>query len=429
MELEEAPFSLRALIDGATETLSVQVEKKGLEINAIVEPGTPDAVLADAIRIRQILFNLIGNATKFTDRGTITVRARALETLADHMTLSLSISDTGIGMNAAQQAKLFQPFSQADSSTTRRYGGTGLGLSIVRRLAELMDGTVGVDSAPGKGSTFTVTLKVKRAGEIAVAAPAPEPLPLQTAGLRVLAVDDYDINLEVLSGQFEILGVALDTAINGIEALTLWREQPYALVLTDIHMPDMDGFELTRQIRAEEVAGGDRARTPIAALTANALKGEAERCLSAGMDDYLTKPLTLDRLREAVARWTTPAAAPTVAAAAKTPAGAAAAKTPAGAAVDRSVVAQMFGDNAASIARVLARFRDAGARLLGAIDAAQAEPKQLCDLAHKLKGAARAAGAVHLGDLAAALEQSGRSADIAPLQAEWQRVVAELNAA
>ena len=137
------------------------------------------------------------------------------------------------------------------------------------------------------------------------------------------------------------------------------------------------------------------------------------------MDDYLTKPLTLDRLREAVARWTTPAAVPA----------AAASKTPAGTAVDRSVVAQMFGDNAASIARVLARFRDAGARLLGEIDAAKAEPKQLTDLAHKLKGAARAAGAVHLGDLAAALEQSGRSADIAPLQAEWQRVVAELSAA
>ena len=233
----------------------------------------------------------------------------------------------------------------------------------------------------------------------------------------MLAVDDYDINLEVLSGQFEILGVALDTAINGIEALTLWRERPYALVLTDIHMPDMDGYELTRQIRAEEVVRGDRARTPIAALTANALKGEAERCLSAGMDDYLTKPLTLDRLREAVARWTTPAAVPPAAAVPK---------PPTGVAVDRSVLAQMFGDSPASITRVLARFREAGARLLGEIEAAKADPKQLHDLAHKLKGAARAAGAVHLGDLAAALEQSGRSADIAPLQAEWQRVVAEL---
>jgi signal transduction histidine kinase/PAS domain-containing protein len=178
MELEEAPFSLRALIEGTTETLSVQVEKKGLSIDAFVDPATPDSVLADATRIRQILFNLIGNATKFTDRGTITVRARALSADTEHVTLGLTISDTGIGMTAAQQARLFQPFSQADSSTTRRYGGTGLGLSIVRRLAELMDGTVAVESAPDKGSTFTVTLRLKRAAQEAIAAPATvEPLP------------------------------------------------------------------------------------------------------------------------------------------------------------------------------------------------------------------------------------------------------------
>ena len=426
MELEEAPFSLRALIEGTTETLSVQVEKKGLSIAAIVEPGTPDAMLADATRLRQILFNLIGNATKFTDRGTITVRARALsadnETDTGQVTLALTITDTGIGMDTIQQARLFQPFSQADSSTTRRYGGTGLGLSIVRRLAELMDGTVAVDSAPGKGSTFTVTLKLKRAAEEAIAVPvAVEPLPLQTAGRRVLAVDDYDVNLEVLVGQFEILGMTLDTAINGIEALNLWRAQPYALVLTDIHMPDMDGFELTRQIRAEEVLRGDRARTPIVALTANTLKGEAERCLTAGMDGYLTKPLTLDRLREAVARWTTLGAG--------TPLPPPVART---AAVDRSVVAQMFGDNQVTMARILARFRDAGARLIGEIERAisnpnTADPRQLGELAHKLKGAARAAGAVHLGDLAAVLEKSGSASDVAVLEAEWRRVVAELS--
>ena len=417
MELEEAPFSLRALIEGTTETLSVQVEKKGLAIDAFVEPHTPDSLLADATRIRQILFNLIGNATKFTDRGTITVRARALAADPEQVTLGLTITDTGIGMDATQQARLFQPFSQADSSTTRRYGGTGLGLSIVRRLAELMDGTVAVDSALGKGSTFTVTLKLKRATEESFAAPAAvEPLPLQTAGRRVLAVDDYDVNLEVLAGQFEILGVTLDTAINGIEALNLWRERPYALVLSDIHMPDMDGFELTRQIRAEEVLRGDRPRTPIVALTANALKGESERCLTAGMDDYLTKPLTLDRLREAVARWTTPAA----------PLVAAAAPVPSGAAVDRSVVAQMFGDNPATIARILTRFRDAASRLMAEIEAATADPKQLGELAHKLKGAARAAGAVRLGDLSAALEKSGRASDVAPLRTEWRRVAGEL---
>ena len=414
MELEEAPCSLRALVEGTADTLSVQVEKKGLTIAATVAPGTPDALLADATRLRQILFNLIGNATKFTDKGGITVRARALNTEAEGITLELSVADTGIGMDEAQQARLFQPFSQADSSTTRRYGGTGLGLSIVRRLAELMGGTATVESAPGQGSTFTVTARVQRATE-AVARPARPPAveTLPTAGARVLAVDDYDVNLEVLGGQFEILGVPLDTAANGIEALTLWRERSYGLILSDIHMPDMDGFELTRQIRAEESARGDGRRTPIVALTANALKGESERCLAAGMDDYLTKPLTLDRLREAVALWM---AAPPAEA------------ITASAAIDRSVVAEMFGDNKAAVDRVLARFRKAGGTLLAEIVAASGDAKRLVELAHKLKGAARAAGAVQLGDLAAILEQSGHVRDVAPLQEEWQRVEATLNA-
>jgi two-component system sensor histidine kinase/response regulator len=227
------------------------------------------------------------------------------------------------------------------------------------------------------------------------------------------------VNLEVLAGQFEILGVELDTAVNGLEALNLWRKTSYALVLTDIHMPDMDGFELTRQIRAEEVLRGSAKRTPIVALTANALKGEAERCLTAGMDDYLTKPLLLDRLRDAVARWTAPETPPKVE---PTPA------ATTSAAIDRSVVAQMFGDNQAAITRVLNRFRDAGAKLLAEIEAAKADPKQLSELAHKLKGAARAAGAVPLGDLAAALEISGSARDVSPLQAEWQRVAAALRA-
>ena len=413
MELEEAPCSLRALIEGTAETLSVQIEKKGLAITTSIEPGTPDALLADVTRLRQILFNLIGNASKFTDVGTITVRARALAVNDQTVTLALVIADTGIGMDEVQRARLFQPFAQADSSTTRRYGGTGLGLSIVRRLAELMGGDVAVDSAPGKGSVFTVTVRVKRATEAPKPRAVVAPLALPTAGQRVLAVDDYEVNLEVLIGQFGILGVELDTAANGIQALTLWREKPYALVLTDIHMPDMDGFELTRQIRAEETLKGVEKRTPIVALTANALTGEAERCLAAGMDDYLTKPLTLDRLRKAVAQWATSGA--------ETPqaATAAAAGTEA---IDRSVVAEMFGDNPAMIDRVLTRFAGAGAKLVGEMVAAADQPKPLAELAHKLKGAARAAGALRLGDLAAALEQSPNLPEVRAIEAEWQRV-------
>ncbi|MBN9488128.1 MAG: response regulator [Alphaproteobacteria bacterium] len=414
MELEEAPFSLRALVTSTVETLSVQVENKGLSLHTTIEPGTPDALLADATRLRQILFNLIGNATKFTDVGRIAVRVRAIDTDDENVTLALAVSDTGIGMDARQQERLFKPFSQADSSTTRRYGGTGLGLSIVRRLAELMGGTVTVESAPGQGSTFTVTLKVRRdAGtprETASEETARDSLPLPASGMRVLAVDDNDVNLEVLVGQFEILGLPLDTASNGIEALTLWRSQPYALVLTDIHMPDMDGFELTRQIRAEESAGIDRPRTPILALTANALKGEAERCLAAGMDGYLTKPLTLERLREAVARHAI-----------------AVSEMRGSGAIDRSVVSDMFGGNSAAVERVLERFRHAGARLLEEIVAASGDRPRLAELAHQLKGAARAAGATRLGDLAAALEASGSSADIEALRAEWRKVVFELS--
>jgi CheY-like chemotaxis protein len=420
MDFEEVPFQLRAVIGGTAETLSVQAEQKGLTIATVVEPGTPDLLIGDATRVRQILFNLIGNAIKFTDVGEIHVSARALSIDATRVRVALAVADSGIGMSADELARLFRPFSQADSSTTRRYGGTGLGLSIVRRLAELMGGDVSVQSIPGKGSTFTVTLDLAVATEPMIpCAPAPAPASGTIAG-RVLAVDDYPINLEVLTGQLETLGVPVETAASGLEALTMWRNQSYALVLTDIHMPDMDGFELTRQIRAEETVASARRRTPIVALTANALKGEADRCLAAGMDGYLTKPLTLDRLRETVERW--------MAGSVDGNSGADLASPPRGSAIDRTVVGQMFGDNQAAIDRILGRFAAAGGQLMAEITAAADDRRQLADLAHKLKGAARAAGAVRLGDLAGFLEQSGDPADIARLKAEWKRVAEDLAA-
>jgi CheY-like chemotaxis protein/HPt (histidine-containing phosphotransfer) domain-containing protein len=321
-------------------------------------------------------------------------------------------------MSAEQVGRLFQPFAQADSSTTRRFGGTGLGLSIVRRLAQLMGGDVTVHSEPGKGSTFVATLSVGCADSQPL--PARQAAPsADTAGHRhtgrVLAVDDYDVNLEVLAQQLDILGVEADLARNGIEALTCWRSGAYALVLTDIHMPDMDGFELTRQIRAEEAGRGTGVRTPILALTANALKGEAERCLAAGMDDYLTKPLPLDRLRTALDRWLAITPQP----------------LPAAPALDRSALGALFGDNPAMVARMLARFRDSAAQLMTEIDrhAAAGSMTALAEAAHKLKGAARAAGAANLGDLASALEQAAldgrheRFAEQLPaISAEWQAV-------
>jgi CheY-like chemotaxis protein len=238
---------------------------------------------------------------------------------------------------------------------------------------------------------------------------------------RVLAVDDYEVNLEVLAGQLDILGVSADLARDGIEALTRWRDGAYALVLTDIHMPDMDGLELTRQIRAEEAGDAGRRRTPVVALTANALKGEAERCLAAGMDEYLTKPLTLERLRATLDRWLAgPAALP-------------AAPPP----FDRGALGRLFGDNPDMVARMLGRFRDSGARLVADLDvqAAAGDLTALADTAHKLKGAARTAGASALGDLAEALEQSAHAEarescarQVKAIADEWQKVEAELAA-
>lgn len=419
MELETAPFQLRALVEGMSETLSVQADRKGLAIVTVIDESTPDLLDGDATRVRQILFNLIGNAIKFTEIGEIRVAVGSEPPVDGRVRLILSVADSGIGMSETQMTRLFQPFSQGDSSTTRRYGGTGLGLSIVRRLAELMGGGVTVASAPGAGSTFTVTLDLALASAETTASAVVPRVTTGRIGGKVLAVDDYPINLEVLTGQLEVLGVPVDTAADGLEALTKWREQSYALVLTDIHMPDMDGFELTRQVRAEEALTRSARRTPIVALTANALKGEAERCMAAGMDGYLTKPLTLDRLRDTVERWLgteAEAIGPTLDA------------ESAGRPIDRSVVAQMFGDNPAMIDRVLMRFAESGGRLVAEIGEAAGDSRRVADLAHKLKGAARAAGAVRLGDLAAALEQSGDNADIAALAGEWRRVAADLSA-
>src|SRR5436305_423865 len=315
LELEETAFSLSGLIEGVAGTFRQQAIIKGLALDVEIDAGSDDALVGDPTRVRQVLFNLLGNAIKFTERGRITLHA-GTQPLGDGETkISIEGSDTGIGLSEEQRLRLFQPFAQADSSTTRRFGGTGLGLSIVRRLAQLMRGDIAVESNQGGGSTFTVTLTLK-------AAPADSPLnttlrttqrPARSAagrrpksGARILVADDHPVNREVLVRQLELLGIASDTVNDGVEALQAWAAAhgKYAAVLADIHMPRMDGRELTRQIRVEEAKRGSGAtRTPIVAVTANAMKGEDERCLAAGMDAYLAKPVNMDQLRATLERW------------------------------------------------------------------------------------------------------------------------------
>ena len=263
LELEETAFSLSGLIEGVAGTFRQQAIMKGLALDIEIDAGSDDALVGDPTRVRQVLFNLLGNAIKFTERGRIILHGGTAPLGHGQTAVTISVTDTGIGLSDEQRARLFQPFAQADSSTTRRFGGTGLGLSIVRRLAQLMKGDITVDSKQGVGSTFTVRLTL-------TSAPADSPLntTLRTAARpaqggrvnrskarpRILVADDHPVNREVLVRQLELLGVNADTVNDGVEALEAWAASGgrYAAVLADIHMPRMDGHELSRQIRAAE---------------------------------------------------------------------------------------------------------------------------------------------------------------------------------
>jgi signal transduction histidine kinase/CheY-like chemotaxis protein len=393
LDLESIEFSTVELIEGVAETLAPQAAAKGLKLAAYVAAGVPERVTGDPLRLQQILFNLLGNAIKFTETGSVRL---SLES-AGGQALCIKVADTGIGLSDEQQSRLFQPFVQADSSTTRRFGGTGLGLSIVRRLAEAMQGGVDVLSEPGEGATFIVTIRL---GEASRAAPRAElalqglrlglALPdadearaiaryLEDAGARVvladpgagftgiqidglagdlqlsdgpatpdaaaafglprpwrrdaliravarvagrtpvvaavpvaraaaplngrvLVVDDNSVNRKILARQLELAGASTDSAAGGEEALELWRKGGYDLVLADLQMPTMDGFELARRIRQSEAAER-RARTPILAVTASALEEQEQKSRAAGMDGFITKPIGIEQLKATLDVW------------------------------------------------------------------------------------------------------------------------------
>jgi len=416
-DLEEAAFSLSSVVERAADNFRAAATAKGVNLSVAIAPGSADALIGDPTRVRQIVANLIGNAVKFTGRGAVIVRALTRPLGEGRTAVEISVSDTGIGMDEAQLAGLFRPFAQADSGTTRRYGGTGLGLSIVRRLAQLMDGDVVAQSAPGAGSTFTVSL-------ILQAAPADSPLielqaqsgpaasdrpatPTISSRARVLVVDDHPVNLKVALRQLASLGIAADTAANGREGLERWRAGDYALVLADVHMPDMDGFEMTALIRADE-ARRDLPRTPIVASTANAMKGEDERCRAAGMDGYLTKPVETERLRAVIEHWLPAADQPV-----------APADVASGAAgddadiLDRAVLLRWSGGDAAFERDLVDTFSGELKQSERDIDTAMrgGDLARVAQAAHRLKGSALQIGARRAGAAALALEEAGKAAD------------------
>ncbi|MCE8017520.1 response regulator [Halomonas sp. MCCC 1A17488] len=289
LELERRPFRLAALIDDACELFAPRARGKGLALVTQISPVLPESLMGDPTRLRQVLLNLLSNAIKFTEQGEVRVEA----TLSAQGRLNLAVCDTGPGIPEDKLAWLFEPFRQGDASTARRYGGTGLGLAICRRLAEAMGGAIGVDSHPGRGSRFWIELPLEPShGEHEPE--TPEPAKLEPAvGVRVLLVEDDPVNQQVAVALLERHGCHVSVVESGSRALELAASETFDLIFMDVQMPGMDGLETTRRLRA---AGGWCARVPIVAMTAGGPGAERERCLMAGMTDYLVKPLRRDEL-------------------------------------------------------------------------------------------------------------------------------------
>lgn len=307
MVLETLPLSPAVLAEEVVSIMGPAARRKGLTLRTELEAELPTRVLGDPYRLRQILLNFVGNAIKFTEQGEIVVRVRRVESqtpVQTHAWLRFEVQDTGIGVPPDKQTNIFDSFTQADNSTTRQYGGTGLGLAICKRLVELMGGRIGVISQPGAGSCFWFEVSLPIVGgndadASETSTSAQESVSLE--GLQVLLVEDNSVNQKVAVRMLQKLGCEVTVAENGQQALERLARDSFDVVLMDMQMPVMDGLTATRLLRAREQGAGKR--QVVIALTANAMQSDRERCFEAGMDDYLSKPLTLEALRAVLMRW------------------------------------------------------------------------------------------------------------------------------
>lgn len=301
LELEPVDFDPHQVCSEALDLHREMAREKHLVMQLGIEGSVPHQLRGDPTRLRQILANLISNAVKFTPRGSVTLRCSSEGSDNVHHWLNFEVIDTGIGIEAEQLPHLFSPFTQADASTTRRYGGTGLGLSISRRLAEHMGGRITVSSTPGLGTRFHLSLPFDTQTQEAQVETSTNGVQEHTlARARVLIVEDNPVNQLVAAEMVKRLGLHADVAGDGAEALEALERLPYDLVLMDCQMPVMDGFEATRRLRQRQAEG---LRLPVIAMTANAIRGDRERCLDAGMDDYLPKPVRISELKAMLRRW------------------------------------------------------------------------------------------------------------------------------
>lgn len=302
MTVEQVPFEIRPILDRLLNFFRFTTDKKGLDLHLEIDPRLPVCLKGDAFRLEQILINLLGNAVKFTNKGSVVLRVMGKGS-GDQMEVVFEVRDTGIGMTAEQKAHIFEAFKQADSSTSRSFGGSGLGLAIVARLVDLLGGKISVRGKLHQGSSFIVTLPMAAAGdstdgssvssrELPVAVPAP------FTSCRILLAEDNPVNQVLAEEMLLKLGHQVVVVGSGGEALEALEREPFDLVLMDIQMPGMDGLEATKKIRTLEKDRGGH--VPIVAMTAHALKGDRERCLASGMDAYLAKPITFQNFSEAL---------------------------------------------------------------------------------------------------------------------------------
>ena len=312
LHFENIAFNLRDVISDIVNLYSLKSEQQGVLISQRIDDVVPQAIMGDPTRIRQVIVNLVSNALKFTEKGEVVISVDILNEATskssvndnDYVNLKIAVSDTGIGIAKAAQKTLFNAFTQADGSTTRKYGGTGLGLAIVSQLVGIMDGELGLDSEVGKGSLFWFSARFETT-DVLVAAQKKDSLKDDRLALdaKILLVEDNPINQMVAQKMLEKLGITSKVANNGVEALKHLNQESFDLVLMDCQMPEMDGFDATREVRNIGIKSISEKQVPIVAMTANVMSGDRERCIKVGMNDYIGKPVQLEKLEEVLRKW------------------------------------------------------------------------------------------------------------------------------
>ncbi len=425
LEIESIDFDLQSLLGEITPILTPQAREKGLTLSCVINPDVPTVLRGDPMRIRQILVNLMVNAVKFTENGSVTVRVSLKSRIRPEVVLHFAVTDTGIGIPQEHMDRLFKPFSQVDASTTRRYGGTGLGLSICKELTRRMGGEIGVMSSPGRGSTFWFTARFSEAPEAEPEPTEPPPAPV-TENLRILVVEDNDVNRLLAVRVLEKAGYRTEIAVDGKTALDALEKNRYDVVLMDVNMPDMDGFEVTRIIRGDRFRESPNHGVPIIAVTAHSLDEDLARCLAAGMNDYVSKPFQARTLITAIENNASGAAggierpsAPEPAEPSK-PANADPDRAP----FDRQKLLESLDGDLDFLETLLAVYMEDVpiqlAEMAGALEREDADA--LAKQAHAVKGASANVHAGTLEDLARRAEQAAKAGDLAGVRALADRL-------